>query len=105
MSKEEFNRLKCFLKWTYDEPKHPQESMTEFTWETGIEMTINGPRLKFDENTTLNQWRESEITKWENLMKDFKKDKKVMSVDFTIQPNEKKVKEIELDKNFIKWIN
>ena len=38
-------------------------------------------------------------------MKDFKKDKKVMSVDFTIQPNEKKVKEIELDKNFIKWIN
>lgn len=96
--------LKFYLKWSYNEPKHPTKTMTESTWETGIEMTISGAKLKFDENTTLNQWRESEITKWENLIKDFKKDKKVHSLDFEINPTDDKVKEIESDKNFIKWV-
>ena len=36
-------------------------------------------------------------------MKDFKKDKKVISLDFEINPTYDKVKEIESDKNFIKW--
>ena len=37
-------------------------------------------------------------------MKDFKKDKKVHSLDFEINPTDDKVKEIESDKNFIKWV-
>ncbi len=97
------NDLKFYLKWSYNEPKHPTKTINKFTWETGIEMTISGPKLKFDENTTLNQWRESEITKWETLMENFKKDKKVISLDMEINPNEEKSKEIELDEDFIKW--
>ena len=96
--------LKFYLKWSYNEPKHPTKTIHKFTWETGIEMTIDGAKLKFDENTTLNQWRESEIAKWEILMKNFKKDKKVISLDFEINPTDDKVKEIESYKNFIKWI-
>lgn len=96
--------LKFYLKWSYNEPKHPTKTIPKSIWETGIEMTISGAKLKFNENTTLNQWRESEITKWENLMKDFKKDKKVHSLGFEINPTDDKVKEIESDKNFIKWV-
>lgn len=104
MNKEINTGLNFYLKWSYNEPKHPSKAMTKFTWETGIEMTILGPKLKFDENTTLTQWRKSEIDKWENLMKDFKRDKKVHSLDFEINPTNDKVKEVESDKNFIKWI-
>ena len=101
MSKE----LKFYLKWSYNEPKHPRETMTEWTWGTGIEMTISGPKLKFDENTTLNQWREGEIDKWENLTSKFKKGKKIQSLDCEINPSLDKIKEIELDKDFIKWVD
>ena len=58
----------------------------------------------FDEDTTLNQWRAKEIEKWENLMKDFKQDNKVQSLAAVIRPNEEKIKKIESDNNFIKWI-
>ena len=105
MSKEVNTGLKFYLKWSYNEPKHPTKANSKFTWDTGIEMTILGPKLKFDENTTLTQWRKSEIDKWENLMKDFKKDKKVHLLDFEVRPNVDRVKEIESDKNFIKWVD
>lgn len=105
MGKEINTGLKFYLRWSYNEPKHPTKTMSKFTWETGIDMTILGPKLKFDENTTLTQWRKLEIDKWENLMKDFKKDKKVQSLDFEIIPNEDKIKEVESDVDFIKWID
>ena len=98
------SELKFYLKWSYNEPKHPTKTMSEYTWETGIEYTICGAKLKFDENTTFTQWKKSEIDKWENLMKDFKKDKKVHSLGFEINPTDDKVKEVESDKNFIKWV-
>jgi hypothetical protein len=102
---KEFKPLKCFLKWSYGEPKHPKESMTEFTWGSGINITIAGPELKFDENTTLSEWRQSEIKKWENLMEDFNKGKRIQQLDFRINPNRNDVEEVESDINFIKWVD
>lgn len=95
---------KFFLKWSYGEIRHPQDSMTEYTWQTGIQMTMTGPKLMFDENTTLAQWRESEIKKWEELVAIFKQEKKIKALDFVINPTEEKVKEIEDNENFIRWI-
>lgn len=97
--------LKFYLKWSYNEPKHPTKVMTKFTWGTGIEMTISGPKLKFDGNTTLNQWREGEIDKWENLTSKFKKGKKIQSLDCEIRPSTRQIEKIESDKDFIKWID
>jgi len=97
--------LKFYLKWGYDEPKHPKEVHGEYTWETGIRCDIHkGYILMFDEDTTLNQWRTKEIERWENLMKDFKQDYKVQSLDYAIRPTKEKIKEIESDKNFIQWV-
>jgi hypothetical protein len=79
--------------------------MTEFTWGSGINMTISGPELKFDENTTLSEWRQSEIKKWENLMEDFNKDKRIQQLDFRINPTNNDVEEVESDINFIKWVD
>ena len=53
------SELKFYLKWSYNEPKHPTKTMSEYTWETGIEYTIDGAKLKFDENTTFGQFKES----------------------------------------------
>ena len=103
MSKKIDTGIKYYLMWSYNEPIHPKESMTKFTWDTGIEMTINGPRLMFDENTTLSQWKNSEINKWELLMGNFKKDKKIVSLGSKIKPTEVEIKELESDDNFIRW--
>ena len=100
MSKERF-----YLKWGYNEPRHPKETHGEFTWKTGIGTDLfKGYFLVFDEDTTLNQWKAKEIERWENLMKDFKQDNKVQSLATVIRPNEEKIKDIESDNNFIKWI-
>lgn len=100
MSKERF-----YLKWGYNEPRHPKETYGEFTWKTGIGTDLfKGYFLVFDEDTTLNQWRAKEIERWETLMKDFKQDNKVQSLAAVIRPNEEKIKKIESDNNFIKWI-
>lgn len=100
MSKERF-----YLKWGYNEPRHPKETYGEFTWKTGIGTDLfKGYFLVFDEDTTLNQWRAKEIERWENLMKDFKQDNKVQSLAAVIRPNEERIKKIESDNNFIKWI-
>jgi hypothetical protein len=105
MSRKIESGLKFYLKWSYYEPEHPRETMTEWTWETGIEYTISGPKLKFDENTSLSQWKKSEIDRWELLMKNFKKDQKLPKLDSEINPSLDKIKEIELDKDFIKWVD
>lgn len=99
------SKVRFYLKWGYNEPQHPKETHGEFTWKTGIGTDLfKGYFLVFDEDTTLNQWRAKEIERWENLMKDFKQDNKVQSLATVIRPNEEKIKDIESDNNFIKWI-
>ncbi len=118
--KKKNNPLKFFMKWSYGEPKHPKDRYGR-TWNTGIEVLPSGTgaiyQIVFDENTSLDEWRQKEIDRWEGLMKNFKKDKKIYSLDYTKDPNcsyytedsknrmKEEIEEIESDENFIKWID
>ncbi len=90
--------VKFYLTWSNLEPKHPKE-VYGISWETGLMWygQINSP------DKSLNQWKQEQIERYENLMKEYRDNGKVRKLNQIFHPLESDKNRIESDINFIDW--
>jgi hypothetical protein len=89
---------KFYLTWSEVEPKHPKE-VYGISWETGLSWygTINPP------DKSLNHWKQEQIERYENLMKEYQDNGKIRKLNQIFHPTEENKNRIESDVNFIEW--